>query len=84
MILSVNAKQLEQPVFQAGPLLFAKRTPIIGQQTHRGLGNQIGVSPITDANLLSRCNQFLHAALRRQKFVVQVHVGAPAASANSR
>jgi hypothetical protein len=27
--------------------------------------------------LLSKCNQFLHAALRRRKFVVQIHVRAP-------
>ena len=26
---------------------------------------------------LSRCNQFLHAALRRRRFVVQIHVRAP-------
>src|SRR5438045_1532351 len=36
----------------------------------------IGASPITDAKL-SRCNEFLHAALRRRRFVVQVHVRAP-------
>src|SRR5437773_3167685 len=38
--------------------------------------NLAGASPATDA-MLSRCNQFLHAALRRRRFVVQIHVRAP-------
>src|SRR6266545_1799125 len=37
--------------------------------------NLAGASPATDA-MLSRCNQFLHAALRRRRFVVQIHVRA--------
>ena len=46
---SVNAKQLEQPVFQAEPLQFAKRTAQFGASFLQGLGSQIGASPITDA-----------------------------------
>ena len=37
----------------------------------------IGASPITDAILLSRCNESLHAGLRSRRFVVQIHVRAP-------
>ncbi len=39
--------------------------------------NLAGASPATDANLLSRCKLDLHAALRRRKLVVQIHVRAP-------
>ena len=33
--LSVNAKQLAQPAFQVGPLLFAKRSSLVGHLTRR-------------------------------------------------